>query len=482
MIDFATESIEVPGPHNFLGLGNILELRRGELPFLLRMARDYGDLVHVPLPGAGFYLLNHPDDIEALLVHHAKDVVKDRFTHHLSLALGQGLVTSEGELWRRHRKLTSFAFTPRRIRESGQVMVEVAARAITSWNDGAVIDLHAEMSRITMDVVGQVLFGTDVDVEAKTVGRAMEVVNEFFAKSLNGYLRVPTWLPTLRNLRFHRAIRQIDRVLFRIIADRRPAVPAGNAADGGSGGDLLAALLAANDGEKAGSALTDRELRDECVTLFLAGHETTALALVHAIYLLSKHPEVQVRFLDEVDRVLGREIGREHGQPLPISVDVTKLEYTARIIREAMRLYPPVWAIGREVVNEFSIRGRRFARGAQLAVSQWVVHRDPRWFPNPEAFDPERWTEERTKNLPRMAYFPFGAGPRICIGNHFATMEAVLLLALFGQFFEFELLPGERLDFAPSITLRPQRGLAMRLHARRTGAEKPSRNSTAPAA
>lgn len=456
------DRVRPPGLDGFFGVRNVLAFNRDPLDFLLSSTQKFGDVAYARILGRDFYMLAHPDDIEALLVQHHKDVIKDAFTRDLGRVLGQGLVNADGPLWRRHRKLVSFAFTPRRIRTYGDAMVTIAERGVDRWRDDEVIDLHAEMSRITMDVVGGVLFGAEVDDDAAAVGQAMEVVNDFFACSLEANLRIPSWVPTPGNLRFNAAVRTIDDVLYRIIADKRATASDLSADDRDH---LLRALLAAHDqpdrsdgDSERHAALSDQELRDECVTLFLAGHETTALALVHALYLLSKHPEVEARFHAELGAVLD-------GRPAT-AADVKALEYTGRIIKETMRLYPPVWAMGREVVNEIELGGHAIPPGAQALISQWVVHRDPRWYPDPEAFDPDRWLPERARNLPRMAYFPFGAGPRICIGNHFATMEAVLLLAAMGQRFHLELLPGQRLEFSPSVTLRPKRHLRMRLCAR----------------
>ncbi|MEM9489043.1 MAG: cytochrome P450, partial [Myxococcota bacterium] len=315
----------------------------------------------------------------------------------------------------------------------------------------------------TMDVVAKTLFGADVGRASEQVGRAMEVVNHFFAKSLAEVIPVPLWLPLPGNRRFHRAIAQIDAIVYQMIAEHRSRLDSRRPSDGaGTSGQhddaaLLTALLAARD--DAGAAMSDRQLRDECVTLFLAGHETTALALVHALYWLARRPEICERFNQELDSVLGQ---RQPGWD-----DVAALDLTGRVIKEAMRLYPPVWSIGREVTEAFEVAGYRLPVGAQIVASQWVVHRDPRWFPDPETFEPDRWLPERCGQLPRYAYFPFGLGPRICIGNHFATTEAILLLAQIGQRFRVEPLSREPLVFTPSVTLRPRGdGLRVRLRAR----------------
>jgi cytochrome P450 len=294
-----------------------------------------------------------------------------------------------------------------------------------------------------MEVVAEVLFGASVGpAEVHLVREAMETINEFLASSPEAMLQIAEWVPTPRNARVRRAIGQIDALIYGIIARRR----AGEQRD-----DLLGTLLAAQDED--GANMSDRQLRDEAVTLFLAGHETTALLLAHTLYLLSKHPAIERRLLAEIDEVLG---GRR-----PTAADVKTLPYTDRVLKEVMRLYPPAWTTGREAAESFELRGYTIPQGAQILLSQWVVHRDPRWFPNPEGFDPDRWEPERAAGLPKFAYFPFGGGPRVCIGNHFAMTEATLILAMVLQRFRLELLPGQRLLLKPSVTLR-QKGPGLR--------------------
>jgi cytochrome P450 len=462
---------ESPG---VLGLRHMRAFLRDPLGFMTRAARAQGDVAGMRMLGQDYYLLSHPDDVESLLVEHQDDVIKDLDTRRLgSHVLGQGLVNSEGALWRKQRKLMASAFTPRRIRSYAAAMDEITGRNLARWHHGMEVDLHAEMSRITLHIVAAVLFGTDVEDDTERVAASMAVLDHFFSRSVEQLLRLPPWLPTPNVLRLRGAVRRIDQVIYRIIGERRSRehgaapgaspevlddVPGGvadsNVADSGARDDVLAALLAARD--DGGTGMTDQQLRDECVTLFLAGHETTALALVHALYLLAGHPEIEARFHDEVSAVLG---APGHTDPdLPASDAAARLVHTERVLKEAMRLYPPAWAIGREVRRPFALRSRHFDAGAQLAVSQWVLHRDPRWFPAPERFDPDRWLPERAAGIPRMAFLPFGGGPRICIGNHFAMTEAVLVLARIGQRFRVELPAGTELAFRPSVTLRPRDG------------------------
>jgi cytochrome P450 len=435
-----------PGPPGLYGVRNLVRFATSQLTFLRELADDHGDVVRLEMLGMPWFLINHPEDIESLLVGHARIMGRDKHIDVLQRALGLGLLTSEGDLWKRQRRLMSQAFVPKRIQSYADTMVNVTAETLRSWRDGAEQNVHAEMSRITMEVVAEVLFGAGVGKkDGETVATSMEVINEFFANSPEAIFRVPGWVPTPRNVRMRRAVAQIDALIFRIIAARR----AGEARE-----DLLGTLLAAQDDD--GAKMSDQQLRDEAVTLFLAGHETTSLALAHTLFLLSTHPDVE--------RALHAEISAVLGDALPTAADVKRLAYTERVLKEAMRLFPPAWTTGRTALEDIEVRGHRIPKGAQLMMSQWVVHRDPRWFPNPEGFDPDRWLPERARAIPRFAYFPFGGGPRVCIGNHFAMMEATLILALIVRDWQVMLLPGQRLELKPSVTLRQDGpGLRVRL-------------------
>lgn len=449
-----------PGPPGVYGVRNIVRFAREQLTMLRDFADRYGDVVEMKVLGTPFFLISHPDDVEAVLVKHARVMLRDEYVVVLERALGKGLLTSDGELWKRQRKLMAQAFVPKRIHAYGGAMVRVTDAALRPWRDGQTINLHQEISRVTMEVVADVLFGAGIAPEdVRLVRDAMEVVNAFMANSPEAILRLPAWVPTPRNLGMNRAVKQIDELVYRIIANRRAGEPRD---------DLLGTLLAAQDDD--GARMSDQQLRDEVITLFLAGHETTALLLAHTLYVLSKHPDVERRLHAELTSVLG---GR-----LPTADDVRALPYTERVLKETMRLYPPAWTTGREAAEDVEIGGYVLPKGAQILTSQWVVHRDPRWFPNPEGFDPDRWAPERAKEIPRFAYFPFGGGPRICIGNHFAMMEATLILAIIAQRFRIELLPGQRLDFKPSVTLRQAGpGLRVRVVERKADTKKASAGS-----
>ena len=430
-----------PGPTALLGVRNYLAMYREGLDFFTRIAREHGDIAWVKMAGRHAFLLSHPEHIEHLLLRHNADLIKDIPTRSLSRAVGQGLVTSDGDLWRSHRKLVSFAFTPRRIKRYGDAMLAVARRSLARWRDGATIDAHAEMSRLTLEVVARVLFGADVEHHADTVARSVSAFNDFFTYSPVALLDLPDWTPTPRTRRFRAGMRAIDEILYGMIAAHRAR---------GLSDDLLSALIEARDDEDTSAAFTDRELRDQCITMFIAGHETTSLALVYSLYFLSLHPDMEARFHRELDSVVGAG---------PVTVDAAKnLSFTERVVKEAMRILPPVWGIGREAIRPFELAGYRVPAGTQLVMCQWVVHRDARWFPDPLRFDPDRFVPDLVKHRPRMAYFPFGAGARICIGNHFAMLEAVLLLALIGQKYRLRSAPDQRLEFTPSVTLQPKHG------------------------
>lgn len=435
--------------HTPLGLRNLSGFVRTPLRFLQSTHARAGDVAEFSMLGAPWMLLTHPDDIADFFSRREEDLGRDAYIEILKRALGLGLLTSEGELWRRQRRLASVAFTPKRIKGYAPRMSLVTSAGLRRWSSGETIDLHAEMSRLTMEVVADVLFGASVaPKDVTTVRESLEVFNEFFAQSPEAILRVPAWVPTPRNLRMKRAVADVDELIYRIIDARRRG--------GEERDDLLGALLSAKEDD--GTGMDDRQLRDETVTLFLAGHETTALALVHALYLLGRHPHHEARMLRELGEVLG---GR-----LPTEADVPRLVFTERVIKEAMRLYPPAWLTGREARRDIELAGRPVRKGTQVLVSQWLVHRDPRWFADPEAFDPDRFAPEAVSARPKFSYFPFGGGARVCIGSHFAMMEAVLMLACIAQRFHVSLLPFEQLSFAPSVTLRPQHGIRARLEAR----------------
>ena len=425
-------------------------MMRDQLRYMTAAAK-YGPLVNLPILSERYVLVLDPELIQQSLAQGHSVMQKDRFTHELTRVLGQGLVTSEGTLWRTQRKLVAHAFIPRRIRTYADSMVAAAHRSLDDWSDGSVIPIHKAMAELTIDIVGRTLFDADVRGTAHEVGDALKVISDFYSDVLESPIKPPEWWPSPRMFRFRKAVRNVDRIVSGIIDDRRRS--------GEDRGDLLSGLLQASDED--GAAMSDQQLRDECITLFLAGHETTSIALANTLYLLSKHPEIEARLHEEAANLLA--------DRRATSDDYDRLEYTGRVIKESMRLYPPVYTIGRQLLEDFELGGYTFSKGDTLLFVQWVTHRSEYCFPDPLRFDPDRWLPERAKSIHKYAYFPFGGGPRICIGNHFAMMEAVLVLATLIREYRFELLPGQALQLQPAITLRAAKDLQMRLVAR--GAE-----------
>ena len=435
-----------PTPPGHVLLGNSLQYMRDPLGHVEQWSREYGDVVRLRLPGLPSYLLTHPAHIEEVLRGSYRSFTKDRVTRRLSIFLGEGLLTSEGDFWRRQRRLAQPGFQGQQIEDYSKAMVDCTEQMLDRWQPGQRRDLHAEMMRLTLAIVAKTLFDADVSGVAAEIGEIMDEVMRYFLNPAVNWSRLPGWLPVPANIRFRRSVRRLDRIIYRLIAERR--------ASGRDPGDLLSRLLAAHDED--GSVMTERQLRDELVTLLLAGHETTALVLSYGFYLLGRHPSAQQRLADEVREVLG-------GRP-PAFADLPRLRYADWVVKETMRLFPPAWAVAREAMADCQIGGYDVPRGTQLWMPQWVVHRDVRWYDEPQRFMPERWENDLARRLPRCAYFPFGDGPRICIGGQFATVEAVLVLATIVGRYQLEVVPGEDLKPLPSITLRPNRGIEVIVH------------------
>src|SRR5918997_3370211 len=431
-----------PGPTGHRLTGNLFDYTRDYLGFLTRCAREYGDIVRLRFVNVPVYLLNHPDYVEHVLVQNNRNSIKSKGVRHSLGFLGDGLLTSEGDFWRRQRRLAQPAFHRERIDAYSGVMVECAERAISGWKGNETRDVHEDMARLALDVVAKTLFGTLLTVEFEEVGAALETITQRFTGRGGVLFHIPEKVPTPANLRFRRAVRLLDGIIYKIIEERR--------AGGERAGDLLSMFLEARD-EETGESMSDRQLRDEVMTIFLAGHETTANALSWTWYLLARHSEAEVRLLEELGEVLG---GRA-----PTVGDLPRLRYTDMVVKESMRLYPPAWAFGRETVEDCEIGGYHVPAGTQLVMSQWVTHRDPRYYDRAEEFRPERWVDDSVEELPPYAYFPFGGGPRLCIGRSFAKIETVLLLATISQKVKFSLAESQRIKPLPSITLRPRNGM-----------------------
>jgi len=436
----------LPGPKGGYLFGSVAAFRRDQLAFYASCAREYGDVVQTRMGPYRILLIYHPDAFEELLVTRSRDFIKSPGVQLLRPLLGDGLLLSEGDTWLRQRRLVQPAFHRQRVAGYGDVMTAFAERHVATWKDGYVIEAHAEMMALTQAIVGKTLFDADVSGDAHEAGQAAKVLAEDFGARMASFRLMPYWLPTPRNFRWRRAVRRLDAIVHRIIAARRSSPE--------DRGDLLSMLMQAQDADD-GSRMTARQVRDEVMTIFLAGHETTAVALSWTWYLLAQHPDADARLADELRHVLG---GRA-----PSVADLPRLRYAGMAVTESMRLYPPAYGIGRQATRATEIAGQVIAPGDIFIAPTWVVHRDRRWFEEPEAFRPERWAGDLAQRLPRFAYFPFGGWPRQCIGNSFAQMEAVLLLATIAQRFRLSLVPGQRITPTPYITLRPEPGIRMLL-------------------
>ena len=435
-------------PKHFL-FGHLPELR-DVLGYYTRCKRDLGDIVELSMAGWQTFLLSHPDYIESVLVTQHRKFTKHRFFwRHVRSIFGQGLLTSEGQQWVQQRKLIQPAFHRDRINGYGAVMVDLTEKMLASWRDGQTRDIHADMMRVTREIVVRTLFGGDVsDEDATAVNNAFNTTIEQIAVRFRRPFKIPDWVPLPENLKYTRAIRELDRLIYGFIRERRASPTDGN--------DLLSMLVAARD--ESGQAMSDEQIRDEAITLFLAGHETTAIALSWTWYLLSQNPEAREKVEAEADAVLQ---GRA-----PSVDDMPRLDYTNRVVLESMRLYPPAYGFGREAIEDVEIGGYRIPKGSTVHMFPWIVHRDERWYPDPLRFDPDRWKNDFAKTLPAFAYLPFGGGPRRCIGTSFAMMEAVLLVAAIARKFTLTLADGHKVEPFASITLRPRYGMKMVLHAR----------------
>jgi cytochrome P450 len=428
-------------------VGNLFAFRRDPLAFLCNTRRAQGDVVDVALGPMKVTLISDPALVEDILVTRSRLWKKDRFLQTtLRPVLGDGLLSSEGDFWRKQRRLAQPAFHRDRIAAYAGIMVDHASRLAARWRDGEERDVHKDMMRLTLDIVAQTLFGAEVGDHADVVGEALEVVLATVADPLTLFLPMLKHVPTPQRRRFDRAVSQLDAVIYGVIEARRKAAA-------GPTDDLLSMLLHAQDED--GSRMTSKQLRDECMTLFLAGHETTAINLSWTWLLLSRHPDAKARLLRELDATLG-------DRP-PTFADVPDLRFTAHVIAESLRLYPPAWSLGREACEDVDIGGYRVPRGQQVWFCPWSIQRDPRWFDAPDSFKPERWEGDLAKRLPRFAYFPFGGGPRFCIGQAFAQLEAVLLLATLARAFDVRVLPDPPAIPEPSVTLRPKHGLRVHL-------------------
>jgi cytochrome P450 len=436
-----------PGPKGRPIVGLFPEFRRDPATFLLQVSREYGDIAYFRLNAQHMFLFSRPEYVQDILITNQRKFEKSRIMKRSKILLGEGLLTSEGDFHLRQRRLAQPAFHRERLISYSAAMVECAERAQSRWRDGETLDMHTEMTRLTLTVVARTLFSVDIESSAAEIGEVMTHVVKMFDMLVLPFSELLQRLPLPAMKRFEKARDFLDKTIYGFINERRAA--------GVDRGDLLSMLLLAQDEQGDHTGMTDQQVRDEVLTLFLAGHETTANALTWTWYLLSRYSDVEQRMRAELDQVLG--------ERTPTFDDIANLRYTEMVLAESMRLYPPAWALTRLTVEPHTIGGVDLPVGSIAIVCPYILHRDPRFWSEPDRFDPERWTAEAKEKRPRLAYLPFGAGARICIGERFAWMEGILLLATMGRKWRMELDPGQKVAISPQITLRPKHGMRMRL-------------------
>jgi cytochrome P450 len=417
-------------------------------PILLfeHLTKAYGKMAHYRVGPSDIVLVNEPEFIREILVTQAGSFIKERTQKRMRILLGEGLITSDGESHKRQRRIAAPAFHRQRIQAYGSIMVERAAAMRESWREGAEIDVSAEMMRLSLEVVARTLFAQEVTEDILSINHEVNAIMKLYnfliaLPRAEDYLHLP--IPGL--MRFRRARRRLDEVVYRMIADHRAA--------GVDRGDLLSMLIRSRDTEQDDSGMSDEQIRDQVLTIFLAGYETVANALAWTWMLLAQNPKAEAKLHSELDTVLA---GR-----LPNIDDLPQLRYTEMVLAESMRLYPPAWAMGRQATRDVALGPYFFPAGTYFFFSQYIIQRSAEHFPDPLRFDPERFTPERRAGRSKFVYFPFGAGGRQCIGESFAWMEATLVLATIAQRWRLRLVPNQRLEVQPKITLRPKYGIRM---------------------
>jgi cytochrome P450 len=441
-----------PGPKGHWLFGSGLDLAKNPAEFLLAVAVEYGDIARFRLMHLDFFLVVKPEYIQEVLVTQANKFRKStRDVAIMQKFLGNGILLSDGDYHTRQRRLVQPAFHTNRIQAYADTMVAYTRRMLDNWSDSSVQPVDIAMRQLTMEIVAKSLFDADVSGAGGTIGHAVETLQRVAGYVFRVQNLIPDWLPIERNRERAQASASLNELLRTIINERRQSNE--------DKGDLLSMLLLSEDED--GSRMNDQEARDEAVTLFAAGHETTSNALAWIWYLLSQHPEIESRLHDEIDRVLG-------GRPAGLA-DLPQLNYVRMVVKEAMRLYPPAWTLNaRQPIEDVNIDGHVIPKGANVFVSPYAVQRNPRYFEDPLKFDPERFHPQLEKNIPRYTYFPFGGGPRVCIGNSFALLEAQLIVATMAQHVRLALMPDQQVDIDALITMGPKYGLRMRVSQRET--------------
>jgi len=446
-----------PGPSWWTMPKQISGLAQDPRGFMTHLAETWGPIMRYHIAMEKLVLVTEPELIEEVLVKKHSSFHKDPITRLLEWVLGNGLVTSEDDFWKRQRKLMAPPLTKKQIQSYADSMVKQTLRLVEKYKDNEVRDLHHDMMEVTLEIVVETLFGTTPGKQTARVGEAMETFMYQFTLELSTIRRIlPRFVPVEGRKEMQRASQTLSEIIYELIQKRRKEFENNPVETEGKRNDLLTRLILARDDEGVG--MTDKQLRDEAVTIFAAGHETTALALTYALYFLAGSPDTLQKLQQEVQEVL-------QGEP-PTLADIEALTYTTAVLKESMRLYPPAWIIGREALEDLELGGYLIRKGNHIMMPQWIVHRSERWFEEPNSFKPERWIGDLEKNLPRFAFYPFGGGARVCIGNHFAMMESILILATFIQKVQFEYIPDKPFEQIPSVTLRPVHPVNMRISLR----------------
>jgi len=439
-----------PGPAGLPLLGSSFHYFKDILGFLTYMRETYGMIAYFKLGSREMYMVSDPEVVKDVLVTKNKNFSKSRALKRAKIVVGEGLLTSESDIHLKHRRMIQPVFLQKSIAKFADIMSEHSMRISESWHDGQTLDMHKEMMKLTFNIVVKTLFNSDTENNPDEIGTALTNVMKQFTRLVFPFSEYLDKLPFPGVRRCNEALETLDSTIFEFIKERR-----GNE---DKYYDLLSLLLSVRSEDDANEGMSDKQIRDEAITLFIAGQETTANSLSWSLYLITQHPEVESRLYEEIDSVLG---GR-----LPKFDDYRSLRYTKMVFTEAMRLYPPAWTIVRRALSDYELREYVVPAGADIFMSQYVIQRDPEYYPDPLAFKPERWENDYMKSIPKFAYYPFGGGPRLCIGEGFAWLEGVLVLATLLSGWKVSLVPGQKVVPEPLITLRPKNGLRMRLHRR----------------
>lgn len=443
------KTLKIPGPKLNIAISGAKELRKSPLKYLVNMDKTYPGISNFKLLHLNMVLLTDPKLIRFVLQTNQKQYVKNTAYKHLKLVLGNGLVTSEGELWRRQRKLIQPSFHKQAIYNMFNTMLACTNEMIEEWKvklkKNPVIDFSEEMMATTLQIIAQTMLSKDVKSDSKAVADSLSYLLKAIDQKAVKALNTPMWVPTTSNFKFKKERKVLDGVIYSIINERKKAVV--------KKGDLLDMLMESTY-EDTGEHMPDDLLKDELMTVFLAGHETTASALTWTFYLISQHPEVYKKLKNEVDTIVGKEeMTFAHFQ---------QLKYTKACLNEAMRLYPPVWIIGRKATEDNMVGDYLIKKDMDILILPYIMHRHPDYWKNPETFDPDRWETEEVKQMDKFTYFPFAAGPRMCIGNNFALFEADIIITKVIQQFKFEYAGDKPAKMDPTLTLRVKGGMPMR--------------------